>query len=77
MKCNIFRHLTKSCLTNEIGIHGKMHKSITEGSLDPIEERIAESTGISTRYIPYEMQLFWREASIHVEALCKKRLLSF
>ena len=69
MKCNMFSHLTQSCLTNEIGIHGKMHKSIIEESLDPTEKRIATSTGFSTSYIAYEMYLFWREASIHVEAL--------
>ena len=64
-------HSTQSCLTNEIGTctHGNMRKCIIEASLDPTEKRIATSTGFSTSYITYEMQLFWKEARIHVEAL--------
>ena len=50
-------------------MHEKMHKSIIEESLDPTKNKIATSTGFSTSYITYEMQLFWKEARIHVEAL--------
>ena len=69
MKCDMFSHLTQSCLSNKIGMHGNMHKSIIEVSLDPTEKRIATFTEFSTCYITYEMQLFWKEARIHVEAL--------
>ena len=69
MKCDMFSHLTQSCLSNKIGMHGNMHKSIIEASLDPTEKRIATSTGFSISNIAYEMYWFWREASIHVEAL--------
>ena len=69
MKCDMFSHFTQSCLTNGIGMHEKMHKRIIEVSLDPTEKSIATSTGFSTSYIAYEMQLFWKEVSIHVDAL--------
>ena len=65
----MFSHLTQSCLSNKISMHGDMHKSIFEVSLDPTEKRIATSTGFSISYIAYEMYWFWGEASKHVEAL--------
>ena len=65
----MFSHLTQSCLSNKIGMHGNIHKSTFEVSLDPTEKRISTSTGFSTSYIAYEMHLFWKEARIHAEAL--------
>ena len=39
-------------------MHGDMHKSIFEVSLDPTEKRIASSTGFSISYIASEMHCF-------------------